>query len=799
MEVSLHVPEPIPDQERLAAIVDEVAIGERRPTKPWVLRLEPEHRLSDEAFGALRMLVGSLSEESPAYSFYTLPLTLTCGLSMRGDQVRLFQRDSEWSDETVRVARIADACSSAIVLHADGGEWPRAANRTCNAVKTLENAMDAHDCEDVRFAHAAALIDMGQHASALQVLAKVGRRGAVLRAHAHMRVGKPGRALHALRGIDEPLLEAQVRMQLRDWDGARERLGCARAIPLHALMSIDDLQAHTLLAEHDLIGGDADRALATARTLTAVRPDHAAGWFLLFDALARSKPSELDALLSTLRETPGAAGAVHLIEVALGCARASTPLGEVIERRRASEGVLLSCLSFPWLLDPDTGLPVDRPRAPKVSLTMIVRDEEENLGDCLEGVVELADEMVIVDTGSSDATRDIARHFGAKVTEFEWCDDFSAARNAALDRARGEWIFVLDADDRILDRDQVLLRALFERLPADDRAFCMHRVSLATDGHVGSEIEQALLFRRSEDVRWRYRVHEQITPALLQRDVIFTSTDIRIIHTGYRDAATLAAKAERNFRIVQKELADRPEDPFLNFSLGMMLVDQRRHSEALEPLRRSESATEPQTEMSRSLAIALTRCLLAAGRKDEALATIHVARVENSGHAPVALAEAEILVGRGQLDDAAEALADLPFDANTKFDVHHARALMLLGELMIQRGHYERAGVIGRTLIESRRTFGGGWLVLADAHLARGERAALDDLVQRVAALRDASELRAILSATSAVARGAFDDAVAVLTGKGPLASVVASRAAARSRVPFATCCAAPWSVRECT
>jgi glycosyltransferase involved in cell wall biosynthesis len=86
-------------------------------------------------------------------------------------------------------------------------------------------------------------------------------------------------------------------------------------------------------------------------------------------------------------------------------------------------------------------------KAMKVSLTMIVRDEEKNISACLQSVAGLFDEIVVVDTGSTDRTREIAREFGAKVFDFAWVDDFAAARNEALARATGDYAFWLDADD----------------------------------------------------------------------------------------------------------------------------------------------------------------------------------------------------------------------------------------------------------------------------------------------------------------------------------------------------------------
>ena len=82
---------------------------------------------------------------------------------------------------------------------------------------------------------------------------------------------------------------------------------------------------------------------------------------------------------------------------------------------------------------------------------MIVRNEAERLPGCLESVADLVDEIVIVDTGSTDATKAVAARFGAKVKifDFAWCDDFAAARNESLRRAGGDWVLWLDADDRV--------------------------------------------------------------------------------------------------------------------------------------------------------------------------------------------------------------------------------------------------------------------------------------------------------------------------------------------------------------
>jgi glycosyltransferase involved in cell wall biosynthesis len=105
-----------------------------------------------------------------------------------------------------------------------------------------------------------------------------------------------------------------------------------------------------------------------------------------------------------------------------------------------------------------------------VSLTMIVRDEESNLPHCLQSVRGLFDEIVVVDTGSRDRTIEIARSYGARVSQFAWVDDFAAARNASLARASGDFAFWLDADDVVEPAERQKLEVRFNTLRAGDEA-----------------------------------------------------------------------------------------------------------------------------------------------------------------------------------------------------------------------------------------------------------------------------------------------------------------------------------------
>jgi tetratricopeptide (TPR) repeat protein len=231
-------------------------------------------------------------------------------------------------------------------------------------------------------------------------------------------------------------------------------------------------------------------------------------------------------------------------------------------------------------------------QSPRVSLCMIVRDEERNLADCLTPVAELFDEIVIVDTGSRDRTKDIARQFTLDVHDFEWCDNFSAARNEGLKHATGDWIFWLDADDRIRPEHLPELRRLIACELTDwPRVFLMNVLLLGSRASDEPGLTtHPRLFRRGDKVRWKGRVHEQLqldysTPC----EHIFSS--VQIEHIGYQDATRDEARTQRNLPLMRLDLQDDPNNPNTLLQLGYALSDRdpaeaRRHLQRLVGLER---------------------------------------------------------------------------------------------------------------------------------------------------------------------------------------------------------------------
>jgi len=259
-----------------------------------------------------------------------------------------------------------------------------------------------------------------------------------------------------------------------------------------------------------------------------------------------------------------------------------------------------------------------------VSLTMIVRDEENNLSHSLGSVAGLFDEIVVVDTGSTDRTVEIARSLGARVFDFVWVDDFAAARNASLARATGDYAFWLDADDVLDPTEREKLRALLDRLRAGDVAAHVMRCACdpSPDGSGGETVvDHVRLFPLRDGIRWTYRVHEQIMPALRRAKVPVRWTNIAVRHTGYVDAVLRDRKLDRNIRILREELEDRPDDPFILFNLGASAVERHDWPEALRFLQRSLTGSAPADSITRKLFALIARVHQMAGDLRQALRT----------------------------------------------------------------------------------------------------------------------------------------------------------------------------------
>jgi glycosyltransferase involved in cell wall biosynthesis len=250
---------------------------------------------------------------------------------------------------------------------------------------------------------------------------------------------------------------------------------------------------------------------------------------------------------------------------------------------------------------------------------MVVRDEEHNLPRCLKATQDVVDERLVVDTGSTDRTKAIAASFGAKVFEFPWCDSFSAARNEAIKHATGDWILSLDADKWLNPENLEKFRRLRADLTDVNIGYFMNvNVQQTLNGNANL-VPQLRLFRNHPGHRWQYRVHEQIVPALEAAGAEFKLSAPIISHDGYGDPRLALRKLERNLRLVELDLRERPDDPYVLFNVGSSYCSLNRPAEALPPLLRSLQNVGAGFAVSQRAYCLISRCYSQIGQFDEAL------------------------------------------------------------------------------------------------------------------------------------------------------------------------------------
>lgn len=254
----------------------------------------------------------------------------------------------------------------------------------------------------------------------------------------------------------------------------------------------------------------------------------------------------------------------------------------------------------------------------RISQCMIVKNEERNIERALSWGKGVMWEQIVVDTGSTDRTVELAQKAGASVYYYPWTDDFASAKNYAIERAKGDWIAFLDADEYMTPEDAGTMQSILDSFR--DRNFdgiSTGWQQLDDEGHIFSSGTQIRFFRNDPDIRYRRRIHEQLEAAdqraLRIGDVV---NDISIFHTGYQtDSAK--GKSSRNQRLILKELEDAPEDYEMMGYMGDECFDEQQKEEAERWYRRAiQYMPEELDEYDQRSAFTFTRLLtLLAGRE----------------------------------------------------------------------------------------------------------------------------------------------------------------------------------------
>lgn len=222
--------------------------------------------------------------------------------------------------------------------------------------------------------------------------------------------------------------------------------------------------------------------------------------------------------------------------------------------------------------------------ATRISLCMIVQNEEKNIARCLQSIAGVVDEIIVVDTGSTDKTMPIAEGLGAKIFHYKWNQNFSDARNYSLEKATGDWILFLDADEELADGS----REHLERCISDQRVegYFLEIVNyIGKEGWVESCPDLVFrLFRNKPQYRFHGAIHEQIVDVILEQNrqaAYQIAEGVVIKHYGYLDQQIEDKnKKERNLKIIERELEKNPENIILQYHFGIELYRAERFEEA---------------------------------------------------------------------------------------------------------------------------------------------------------------------------------------------------------------------------
>ncbi|MDY6900823.1 MAG: tetratricopeptide repeat protein [Cyanobacteriota bacterium] len=230
----------------------------------------------------------------------------------------------------------------------------------------------------------------------------------------------------------------------------------------------------------------------------------------------------------------------------------------------------------------------------KISLCMIVKDEESTLSKCLSSAKKFVNEIVILDTGSTDKTVKIAEGYGAKVHHFEWCNDFSAARNEALKYVTGDWILVLDADEILAPEMIPQLREAVQREEYLLINLVREEISAAQSPY--SMVSR--LFRNHPDINFSRPYHALVDDSvseILEKEPqwqIGYIQGIAILHSGYQQSAiTNKNKLEKAKASMEEFLVNNPDDAYVCSKLGALYIDLGKVSQSIQLLSKGVSVS----------------------------------------------------------------------------------------------------------------------------------------------------------------------------------------------------------------
>ncbi|MBI4452019.1 glycosyltransferase [Candidatus Woesearchaeota archaeon] len=239
-----------------------------------------------------------------------------------------------------------------------------------------------------------------------------------------------------------------------------------------------------------------------------------------------------------------------------------------------------------------------------ISLCIITKNEEKYLEQCLSSVKDLVDEMIILDTGSIDKTKEIAERFKAKLFDFKWTDDFSAARNESLRHATKDWILVMDADEVIDGKDLENVKNLidsgneFAGYQLEQRSYLENYFEGAYENksefgpvrkypfYISNFLVR--LFRNKRGIHFKHRVHELAEDSMNEQKLGYAKTGIVIHHFGsLKERGLISSKVEMYSRMILHQLEEHPDSPRYAYQAARMCLGKNDLANALKFFRKT--------------------------------------------------------------------------------------------------------------------------------------------------------------------------------------------------------------------
>jgi tetratricopeptide (TPR) repeat protein len=420
---------------------------------------------------------------------------------------------------------------------------------------------------------------------------------------------------------------------------------------------------------------------------------------------------------------------------------------------------------------------------PRLSLCLIVRNEEVMLPACLESVKGLVDEIVVVDTGSTDRTLELVRQAGATLVELPWADDFSAPRNAALAHAHGDFVLQLDADERLSPAAHAVVKQALRQDDFDCAFLPLHNATrldapllevVNGRARAGEAIRLPRLFRRTRDLHYEGVIHESITTWLMAGGRRSRLLDADIIHLGYvAEVRNARDKQQRNLALLKKRCAQEPTDLTARGYLAYELMLDGKSTEARAAVDEGWALRASSPSFRSLQRLAVTRALVYLERRELETATQAIDEGEkvNGPQAEFDFCRGRILESRAERASGAErddllAAADRQYAAALakRSDVVLERTLFGVDswvsgfrrvEVALARERYEEALAHAEVALQGQREQDVFLLARAEALVGLGR---IDEALQQLAPLLVDKPDAWCVAARAAETQGALSD-----------------------------------------